>query len=349
MRDILRRIAMVMIPLGAGRMAFDLGRRQFIAALGGVTVAWPFAAGAQQPALPVIGYLSSRSPDAEAPWRVPFLKGLEAAGFVPNQNVAIDYRYSEGGESRLPLLAADFLRRQVTILVATSRPAAMAAKAATAKIPIVFTSGEDPVAIGLVASLNHPGGNATGVSLFTTDLGPKRLGLLRELLPKPGLIAFVVDPNNGSTPVQIEEMQAAAKSVGQPLLVLNAGTESEIDTAFAAMARQKVSALLYGASTSFQVVKDRLIALAARQSIPALYEWREFVAAGGLMSYSTNVTESGLQVGTYAGQILKGAKPEDLPVVQSSRFEFVLNLKTAKTLGLSIPPTLLARADEVIE
>ena len=324
-------------------------RREFITFIGGAAAAWPLAARAQPPALPVIGYLSSRSPDAEAPWRVPFLKGLEAAGFVPNQNVAIDYRYSEGGESQLPLLAADFLRRKVTILVATSRPAAIAAKAATAIIPIVFTSGEDPVAIGLVASLNHPGGNATGVSLFTTELGPKRLGLLRELLPKPGLIAFVVDPNNGSTPVQIVEMQAAAKAVGQPLLVLNAGTESEIDAAFTAMTRQKANALLYGASTSFQVIKDRLIALAARQSIPALYEWREFVAVGGLMSYSTNVTESGQQIGTYAGQILKGVKPGDLPVVQSSRFELVINLKTANALGLTIPATLLARADEVIE
>jgi putative ABC transport system substrate-binding protein len=185
--------------------------------------------------------------------------------------------------------------------------------------------------------------------LFTTELGPKRLGLLRELLPKPGSIAFVVDPKNGSTPVQIEEMQTAAKSVGQPLLVLNAGTESEIDGAFAAMSRQKVNALMFGASTSFQVVKDRLIALAARQSIPALYEWREFVALGGLMSYSTNVAESGQQIGAYTGQILNGAKPGDLPVVQSSRFELVINLKTAKALGLTIPATLLARADEVIE
>ena len=330
-------------------MAIGIGRRQFISVLGGASLAWPFAARAQQAAMPVIGYLSSRSPDAEAPWREPFLKELEAAGFVPGQNVAIDYRYSEGGESQLPILAADFVRRQVAILVATSRPAAMAAKAATASIPIVFTSGEDPVAIGLVASLNRPGGNATGVSLFTTALGPKRLSLLRELLPKSGLIAFVVDPNNGSSPLQVKEMQAAAEALGQPLLVLNAGTESEIDAAFAAMARQKVSAALYGASTSFQVVKGRLIALAARQAIPALYEWREFVAAGGLMSYSTNVAESGRQVGSYAGQILKGAKPEDLPVVQSSRFELVINLKTAKALDLTIPSTLLARADEVIE
>jgi putative ABC transport system substrate-binding protein len=324
-------------------------RRDFIALAGGATAGWPLAARAQQAAPPVIGYLSSRSSVAEVPWRVPFLKGLETAGFVPGRNVVISDSFSEGRESQLPLLAADFVRRQVTILVATSRPAAMAAKVATANIPIVFTTGEDPVSLGLVASLNHPGGNATGVSLFTTDLGPKRLGLLREFLPKPGVIAFVVDPNNGSTPLQIEQMQAAAKAVGQPLLVLNAGTEGEIDSAFATMARQRVSAVLYGASTSFQVVKERLIALAARQTMPAIYEWREFVAAGGLMSYGTNVAESGLQIGVYAGQILKGAKPEDLPVVQSTQFEFVLNVKTAKTLGLEIPPTLLARADEIIE
>jgi putative ABC transport system substrate-binding protein len=324
-------------------------RREFIALVGAAAASWPLATNAQQPAVPVIGYLSSRSLDAEAPWREPFLKGLEAAGFVPRQNIAIDYSYSEGSESRLPLLAADFVRRQVAILVATSRPAAMAAKAATANIPIVFTTGEDPVNIGLVISLNHPGGNATGVSLFTTDLGPKRLGLLRELLPKPGLIAFLVDQNNGSTPLQIEAMQAAAKAVGQPLLILNAGTESDMDSAFAAMIRQRVSAILYGASTSFQVVKDRLIALAAQHSIPALYEWREFVGAGGLMSYSTNVAESGQQIGAYTGQILKGAKPADLPIVQSSRFELVINLKTAKMLNLTIPPSLLSRADEVIE
>ena len=323
-------------------------RREVIGLLGGAA-AWPLTARAQQPAMPVIGYLSSRSPDAEAPWRVPFLKGLEAAGFVPGRNVAIDYRFSEGGESQLPQLAADLIRHKVAILVATSRPAALAAKAATANISIVFTSGEDPVGIGLVKSLSHPGGNATGVSLFTTELGPKRLGLLRELLPKPGLIAFVVDPNNGSTLLQIKEMQAAAAAVAQPLLVLNAGNASEIDAAFATIAQQKVNGVLYGASTFFQVVSDRLIALAAKQSILALYEWREFVAADGLMSYSTSLAESGRQIGIYAGQILKGAKPEDLPVVQSSRFELVINLKTAKALGLNVPATLLARADEVIE
>ena len=213
-------------------------RREFITIVGGAA-AWPIAIRAQQPTMPVIGYISSRSPDAEAQWRLPFLRGLEAVGFLPSQNVVIEYRFSEGRDSQLLLLAAELVRRQVTILVATSRPAALAAKAATANIPIVFTSGEDPVRIGLVASLNHPGGNATGVSLFTSELGPKRLGLLRELIPKPGLIAFVVDPNNGSTLFQIKEMQAAAHAFAQPLLVMNAGTEREIDAAFAGMAQQE--------------------------------------------------------------------------------------------------------------
>jgi putative tryptophan/tyrosine transport system substrate-binding protein len=330
-------------------MTTSIGRRQFISALGGIVVAPPLPAIAQQPALPVIGYISSRSPDAEAPRQAPFLKGLAEAGFVVGQNVAIDYKFSEGSENQLPVLAADLVRHQVGVLVATSRPAALAAKAATASIPIVFTSGEDPVSIGLVASLNHPGGNVTGVSLFTTELGPKRLGLLRELLLRPGLIAFIVDPNNGSASLQVKEMQTAAKAVGQPLVVLNAGTVGEIDAAFVTIVQQRVNAILYGASTFFQVVSDRLIALAAQHSIPALYEWREFVAAAGLMSYSTSVAESGRQIGAYVGQILKGMKPEDMPVIQSSRFELVFNLKTANALGLTVPATLLSRADEVIE
>ena len=225
------------------------------------------------------------------------------------------------------------------MLVATDRPSAVAAKAATATIPIVFTSGVDPVQLGLVASFNRPGGNATGVSLLTTELGPKRLGLVRELLPKPGTIAFVVNPYSSSTPFQVKEMQAAAQAVGQPLLVVEAGTEEQVDKAFAMMAERKVAAILYAANLFFQVVSERLVALAARYRIPSLYEWREFVTAGGLMSYSTDRNEVGRAAGSYAGRILKGERPADLPVVQSSRFEFVINLKTAKALGLEIPPT----------
>jgi putative tryptophan/tyrosine transport system substrate-binding protein len=330
-------------------MQFDqLKRREFITLLGGAAVGWPLVARAQQ-AMPVIGYFSGRSPDAEAPLRVPFLKALEELGFAAGRNFAIEYRFAEGHDERLPMLAAELVRRQVAMLVATDRPSAVAARGATATIPIVFTSGFDPVRLGLVASFNRPGGNATGVSLLTTDLGPKRLGLLRELLPKQGTIAFVVNANSASTPYQIQEMQAAAQAVGQPLLVVSVSTEDEVDQAFTTMAERNVAAVLYGATLFFQVISERLVALAARYRIPALYEWREFVTAGGLMSYSTDRNEVGREAGTYAGRILKGEKPADLPVVQSSRFEFVINLKTAKALGLEVPPTLLARADEVIE
>jgi ABC-type uncharacterized transport system substrate-binding protein len=324
-------------------------RRELITLLGGAAAAWPLFARAQQPAMPVIGYFSGRSPDAEAPIRVPFLKALEGSGFAPGRNVAIEYRFAEGQDERLPMLAAELVRRQVTMLVATDRPSAVAAVAATTTIPIVFTSGLDPVQLGLVASLNRPGGNATGVSLFTTELGPKRLGLVRELLPKPGTIAFVVNANNTATPFQVHEMQAAAQSVAQPLLVISVGTEEQVDKAFATMAERNVAAVLYGTTLFFQVIRERLVALAARYRIPALYEWREFVTAGGLMSYSTDRNEAGREAGSYAGRILKGEKPADLPVVRSSRFELVINLKTAKTLGLEVPPSLLARADEVIE
>ena len=322
-------------------------RRDFVTLLGGA-VAWPFALFAQQ-AVPVVGYLSGRSVNSEAPLRTPFLKALESADFIVGQNVVIDYRFSEGRDERLPVLAAELVQRQVTILVATDRPSALAAKAATNTIPLVFHSGEDPVRSGLVQSFNRPGGNATGISVLNNQLGPKRLSLLREIIPQPGVIAFVVNQNSTSTPAQLQEMKEAAQAVAQPLLILNAAIESEIDEAFATMSREKVVAVVFGASVFYQVVADRLIALAALHRIPALYEWREFVVVGGLMSYNANRAESGRQVGTYAAQILKGAKPGDLPVVQSSSFEFVFNLRTARALGVAVPPMLLARADEVIE
>jgi putative ABC transport system substrate-binding protein len=301
--------------------------------------------------LPVIGYLSARSTSTEAPLREPFLKALEEAGFVIGRNVSIEYRHSEGRDrdDQLLELASELVRRQVAILVTTDRPSSLAAKAATSTIPIVFGSGDDPVRLGLVASLNKPGGNATGIYLFTTRLGGKRLGLIRQLLPEPGLIALLVNPNTASTPSQIEEMEQAASTIGQPLLVLRAGTEREADAAFAAMAQKKVKAVQLGTTLYFQVINDRLVELAAQHRIPALYEWREAVLAGGLMSYNTNRTEVARQIGRYAAQILKGAKPADLPTVQSSSFELVINLKTAKALGLEIPATLLAQADEVIE
>jgi len=324
-----------------------MNRRDFITSVGG-GVAWPLFARAQQ-AIPVVGYLSGRSANSEAPLRAPFLKALEAAGFVVGRNVAVEYRYSEGRDERLAALAAELVQRPVTLLVTTDRPSSLAAKAATTAIPIIFHSGDDPVRSGLVDSLNRPGGNATGISVVNNQLGPKRLGLLRDILPKAGVIAFVVNPNSTSTPVQLREMQEAAQAVAQPLLVLNAGTEREVEDAFATMSRERVAAVVFGASVFFQVITDRLVALAARHAVPALYEWREFVVAGGLMSYNASRTESGRQIGSYAVQILKGAQPAELPVVQSSSFEFVLNLKTARALGITVPPTLLARADEVIE
>jgi putative ABC transport system substrate-binding protein len=323
-------------------------RREFIKLLGGAAAAWPLAARAQL-VMPAIGYFSGRSPDAEAPLRIPFLKALAESGFTPWRNVAIEYRFAEGQDERLPTLAAELVREPVTMLVVTDRPSALAAKAATATIPIVFASGFDPVQLGLVASINRPGGNATGVTLLTTELGPKRLGLLRDLLPRPGTIAFVVNANSAWAAVQVQEMEAAAQSIGQPLLVVSVASEDQIDQAFASMAESKVVALLYSANLWFQVISERLVALAARYRIPALYEWREFVTAGGLMSYSTDRNEVGREVGVYAARILKGEKPADLPVVQSSRFELVINLTTAKALGLTVPPGLLMAADEVIE
>ena len=323
-------------------------RREFIALVGGAA-AWPFAARAQQPAVPVIGYLSGRSPEAEAPILRAFRRGLEETGYLAGQNIAIEFRFSDGQDDQLPALAAELVRRRVAVLVATDRPSALAAKAATATIPIVFTSGADAVEIGLVASLNRPGGNATGVNIFTTELGPKRLELLRQLLPNAGTIAFIVNPNSATTGRQVSELQTAAAALGQQILVLNAGSEKEIDEAFATIVERRVAAVLYPASLFFQVRQEQLVALAARHSIPAMYEWREFVTAGGLMSYSTNRTEAFRQAGIYTGRVLKGANPAELPVMQSIRFEFVINLKTAKALGIKIPGDLLSLADEVIE
>jgi len=323
-------------------------RRELLGVLGGVVAGWSASARAQQ-TLPVIGYFSGRSSVAEATVREPFLKGLEKAGLVPGRNAMIEYRFAEGRDDQLPAIAADLVRRRVSILVATDRAAALAAKASTSTVPIVFTTGDDPVRIGLVASLNNPGGNATGIYVFNNNLGPKRLELIRELLPTPGLIALVVNPNSSATLLQIEQMQVAAKALGQPLLVLRAETEREAEESFAAMAQQNVSAIIYGATLFYQTISARLIELAAQYKIPACYEWNDAVVAGGLMSYNTNRDEIGQLMGRYASQILKGAKPADLPVVQSSAFVFAINLKTARALGLTIPPTLLARADEVIE
>jgi putative ABC transport system substrate-binding protein len=325
-----------------------MNRRDLLRSAVATAALAPFGAAAQ-PALPVIGYLSQRSATAETPVRTPFLEGLNEAGFIVGRNVAIEYRYAEGSVDRLPSLADELIGLPVALLVATGVPAAVVAKKATATIPIVFAAGLDPVQLGLVASFNLPAGNATGVYALGAGITAKRLELLREVLPQPGLIALLVGPENQVAAEQLRQVEAAAQVVGQPLLVLHGRNENEIEKAFATMAERQVRGLQYGGSEYFQVIADKLIALAARYSIPAIYQSRQFVAAGGLLSYSASRREIGRLTGDYAGRILKGAVPADLPVMQSTRFELVINLETAKALGLTIPYTVLLRADEVIE
>ncbi len=324
-------------------------RRDFVTLVGGAAVTWPFAARAQQPAMPVVGFLRSSSIDRSAHLVTAFRQGLKEAGYFEGQNVAIEYRSAEGQYDRLPALAADLVRRQVTVIVATGTLApARAAKAATSTIPIVFT-GEDPVTAGLVASLNQPGGNATGVSTLTSDIGSKRLGLLRELAPNATTIVLLNNPTSQAGEHHLQDVQAAARSLGLRIRVLNAANEGEIDAAFLAMARERPDALLQGTDAFLVSRRDQIVTLANHYRLPALYPWRELAEAGGLMSYGPSHTEPYRLVGIYTGRILKGAKPSELPVIQSTKFELVINLKTAKALGLEIPPTLLARADEVIE
>jgi putative ABC transport system substrate-binding protein len=323
-------------------------RRDFVALLG---TAWSCAARAQQ-AMQIIGFLSSVSPGPWAPLVAAFRNGLNEAGFVEGHSVTIEFRWAEGRYDALPEMADDLVRRRVGVIVATGGgPAAMAAKAATAaaRTPVVFSGAGDPVKLGLVDSMNRPGGNVTGIHLFVIGLEPKRLELLRELVPNAGLIAVLLNPKNPEADSQVNFVQDAARAVGQPIQLLNASTEGEIDTAFAALVEQGAGAVLVGADPFFNSRRQQLIGLAARHRVPASYELREFAADGGLMSYGNNLAEAYRQVGVYAGRILKGEKPADLPVVQPTRFELVINLKTARALGLDIPPTLLARADEVIE
>jgi len=324
-------------------------RREFLGAAGLGLVSWPYAARAQQ-SMPVIGYLSARSPGETAALLAAFRKGLGEAGFVEGQNVAIEYRWAEGQYDRLPEMALDLVRRGVAILVATGgEPSALAAKAATSRIPIVFTTGGDPVKIGLVEGLNRPGGNATGVSLLTTAPESKRLGLLHELVPGAKIVGAMIDPNYQEAEAQARELREAAATLGQAIHIAYAGSDKDLESAFETIVRERADTMLVAASPFFDTRRERIIAFAAERRLPAVYQFREFAVSGGLMSYGVSLPEGYRQVGNYAGQILKGTKPADLPIVQSIRFEFVINLKTAKSIGLEVPAMLLARADEVIE
>ena len=324
-------------------------RRDFISLAGGAAAFWPVAAGAQQLAMPIIGYLDSSSADEYAPFLAAFRSGLNEAGFIEGRNVAIEYRWADARYDRLPALAAELVRIPVAVLVATGITAAVATKAATATIPIVFNTGGDPIRFGLVASLNRPGGNVTGVASLGKELVAKRFELLREMVPKADAIAFLVNPNNAVAELDTSDAQAAAATLGQKLIVLKASSKDDIDTAFSAIVEQRGGGLLQQVDPFLQSRRGQLVALAARYALPAIYERRDFAAAGGLMSYGTSLRDALRLVGNYTGRVLKGEKPADLPVQQAVKVELILNLRTAKALGLDVPMPMLMRVDEVIE
>jgi len=333
-------------------MAIEIGRREFIAALGGAA-AWPFGARGQQAVLPVIGFLnsgSSNSSSAAPQNTAAFRRGLNEGGYVEGKNVAIEYRWAENRYDRLPELAADLVRHRVAVIVATGGPpAGLAAKAATATIPIVFLMGADPVKLGLVTSFNRPEANVTGVSFLIATLGPKRLELMRELVPRSGLIALIMNPNNPASQAELVDVQTAATALAQNLLVLKIATEHDFEPAFATLAEKRADALLISSDGLFTDRRAQIVEMAARNAIPALYPLREFVDVGGLLSYGTSLTDAYRQVGVYTAQMLKGAKPADLPVIQPTKFELVINLKTARTLGIEIPSKFLVAAADIIE
>jgi putative tryptophan/tyrosine transport system substrate-binding protein len=328
---------------------FNMKRRDFITLLGGAA-AWPLAARAQQPAMQVIGFLNPTSPDTNADRLRAFRQGLKDTGYVEGENVRIEYRWAENQVDRLPMLAAELVRQRVNVIVTTGGElVALAAKAATTTIPIVFGVTEDPVPSGLVASHSRPGGNATGVNFLVTELGSKQLGLLHELIPAAARVGLLVNPKSPTTERAVRDVTAAASAIGLQVDVVQASNSREIESVFGTLVHNKADALLVGPDPFFASRRLQLAILAARHALPAVYNVREYAEAGGLMSYGTNVRDAYRQIGVYVGRILKGAKPADLPVVQSSKFELVINLPTARALGIDVPPTLLARADEVIE
>jgi ABC-type uncharacterized transport system substrate-binding protein len=332
-------------------MSLDqLKRRDFIRLVGGTAFGWPLAAHAQQPAMPVIGFLNSSSPSGYAPMVAAFRQGVNEAGYIEGRNVTIEYRWAEGHHDRLPALAADLVHRKVTVIAATTTTAALAAKAATATIPIVFEMAGDPVKLGLVASLNRPGGNLTGVTQLNVEVTPKRLELLYEVVPRANSFALLINPSNATlAEPTVRDIRASARTLGVQLHVVNATTDRDIDDAFASLANLRAGGLVIGTDPFFSTRSERLASLAARYAVPAIYSWREFTAAGGLMSYGANVADVYRLAGVYTGRILKGEKPADLPVEQATKVQLFINLKTAKTLGLTLPISLLGRADEVIE